>query len=112
MINLDYFDFNFHIDYSLFSTKKFQLFVSPAFKYEFQTGYSLSSRKWNFLVLKQPSSIIGGSLSTIFKYKVSKHFGLTLTPEYTVFAHPFATGNDKSYQRFNANFGMEFCFGE
>jgi len=111
IVNLNYFDINLHLDYLLLSVRKFQLFVSPAFKFEAQTGYSLSTSKL-YLELKQPSSIAGGGLSAIFKYKMTKHIGFTLTPDYTIFAHSFVLGNNKPYQRFSANFGVEFKFGE
>jgi hypothetical protein len=113
------YDFNLHGDYLLVDMNKFQLFVSPAFKYEFAAGYKMSTRRvdgtktsthYKDIIASHPSSIIGGAVSMIFKYNFTKRVGLTLTPEYTVFDHGFATGNNSLYQRFSTNMGFEFKF--
>jgi len=110
--NVNYVDFNLHLDYLLISIKKFQLFVSPAVKSELEMRHSISSTNWNILELKHPGKILGGAVSAIIKYNLSKNFGITLTPEYTMFLKPFATGNDKPYQRFSSNIGIEYKFGD
>ena len=108
--NVNYFDFNMHFDYLLFNSKKLQLFASPAFKYEFEIGNAISTDSWTGLELHHPTSIAGGALTAILKYNLSDHFGLTLTPEYTMFFHSFASGNNKPYQRFSSTLGFEFKF--
>jgi len=111
IVNVDYFDFNFRLDFLLLPIKKFELFISPAFKYEFETGNSvLNNYNMPIDLIHHPSSIIGGGISGIFKYNITEHFGVTLTPELTYFVHSFATGNDKPYQRTSYNFGFEYKF--
>jgi len=113
IVNVNYFDFNLHFDYSLVSGKKFQLFVSPALKFEIKGGEpTLSTDNWSVLQLKQPSDIAAIACSAIFKYNLSENTGLTLTPEYTYFLHEFATGNTNPYQRLGVNLGIEFKFGD
>lgn len=108
--NVNYLDLNLHFDYILFTISKFQLFASPAIKYEFQTGYSISTNKWSFLEFEHPSNIAAGAFSAIFKYNLSKRFGITLTPEYTYFFRPFFSKNTEPYQRVSVNLGCEYSF--
>lgn len=111
--NINYFDINLRIDYLLLSIKKFQFFVSPAFKYEFETGSAfVFNRVSNDVILHQPSSIIGLGGSAILKYNITPNWGITVTPEYTFFTHGFATGNSKPYERLSTNIGFEYKFGE
>ncbi len=110
VLNVNYFDFNFHLDYLWLTKGNFQLFISPALKYEFETGETMAGPNYNTTEIIHPSSVVGGALSAIAKYNFSKHFGLTLTPEYTYFFHAFTTGNSKPYQRFSSNLGVEFKF--
>ena len=111
IVNLNYFDFNFHLDYLWLTKGKFQLFISPAVKYEYKIGEAIGGPNYsNIMDLRHPSSIGGAALSAIGKYNLSKHFGITFTPEYTFFFHGFATGNSKPYQRISTNLGVEFTF--
>lgn len=110
-VNLNYFDINLRVDLLALPIKKFQFFVSPAFKYEYQTSSSVVN---NYVMtdglMHQPSSIIGFGISGIFKYNITDNFGITLTPEQTYFSHSFATGNTKPYQRTSYNIGFEYKF--
>lgn len=109
--NLDYLDMSFHFDYLLLSKKRFELFVSPAIKYEVETGYSIfNNYNFNEGLLHDPSDIFGGAVSGIFKYNVTDHIGFTFTPEFTYFAHSFTTGNTKPYLRTSYNLGFEIKF--
>jgi hypothetical protein len=108
IININYIDLALHLDYQLFSSKKLQLFISPAFKYEFQLSQTISSDNWSVIDYIHPTSSAGGALSAIIKYKVTDHMGITLTPEYTIFTNSFATGNKKLFERFSINVGVEF----
>jgi hypothetical protein len=57
-----------------------------------------------------PKRILGGSLSTIFKYNLNEHFGISLIPEYTIFFRNFVKSNNTKYQQFSANPGIKFRF--
>lgn len=118
--NINYFDLNLHLDYSLFTVNKLEVFVSPAIKWEQKSGDFVKTYKndgsapmtGRFTAIKKeyPGNIAGGAASMIFKYNFNKHLGLTLTPEYTYFFRDFVKSNNKSYQRFNVNAGFEFTF--
>lgn len=116
--NVNYFDFNMRLDYMLIPTGKFQLFVSPGLKYEYETGNTISSNIYSTssssapstVQFKHPGDIGGGALGLIFKYNVTDHFGITLTPDYTLFFHKFVSDNNKDYTRFSVNIGAEYKF--
>jgi hypothetical protein len=112
LVILNYFNLNLHFDYSLLTIKKFQLFASPALKYEFLLN-AIPAINWSGItVLEHPSNSIGGALSAIFKYNITEHIGITLTPEYTYFFNKFSSTNDKAFTRFSGNFGVEYKFGD
>jgi hypothetical protein len=119
VVNLKNIDINLHLDYLLFSKSKFQLFLSPAFKWEFNYEHeyyntksdgTTSNYSYNGIFAEYPLDIIGGSLSAIFKYNLTKNIGVILSPEYTVFGRNYVLSNSKLYQRASANFGFEFKF--
>jgi len=109
--NIDYFDFNFHFDYLLLPLKRFEFFISPAIKFEVESGHSiLNNYNFNEELLHNPGNILGGAVSGIFKYNITDHFGVTFTPEFTYFVKSFTTGNTKPYQRTSYNLGFEIKF--
>lgn len=110
IINVNYFDINFHMDYLWLTKSKFQLFVSPALKYEYKIGEAVGGDNFNFLSIDHPSYDFGGAVSAIVKYNFTKHWGATFTPEYTCFIKPFSAGNGAPYQRITTNFGFEYKF--
>jgi len=116
-VTVNYIDLNLHFDYLLLTIKNFQLFASPALKYEFELN-TIAANNYSGgggispLVLVNPGNILGGALSALFKYNFTDQFGLTLIPEYTIFFNRFATGNNKTYQRFTCNLGFEYKFGD
>ena len=110
VMNINYFDFNFHLDYLLLTKSKLQLFISPAVKYEYEIGETVGGNNYNLLNLDHPSTNIGGAIAGIAKYNFNKHFGVTFTPEYTCFFNSFASGINKPYQRFSTNLGFELTF--
>lgn len=96
-VTVNYFDINLHFDYLLLTIKNFQLFASPALKYEFELN-AYPEVNWSpYLNMEHPGNLLGGAIAPIFKYNLSDHLGLTLTPEYTIFLEPFASGNSKPY---------------
>ncbi len=111
-VTVNYFDINLHFDYLLLTIKNFQLFASPALKYEFELN-AYPEVNWSpYLNMEHPGNLLGGAIAPIFKYNLSDHLGLTLTPEYTIFLEPFASGNSKPYYRYSGNFGIEYKFGD
>jgi hypothetical protein len=119
VVNLYNLDINLRMDYMLLDVSKFQLFVSPALKWEFNiyreeknTKYdgSYNWANYNGIITENLRNILGGAVSTIFKYNITKNIGITVTPEYTLFFQNFLRSNDKSYQRASVNFGVEFNF--
>ena len=117
--NVNNFDFNLHLDYLLFTSKKLDIYGSPGLKFEFYTGDfmrttqkngSSSTDRFNILESAFPTSIAGGAFAMIFKYNITKHIGFTVTPEYTLFFRDYVSSNNKAYQRFSANAGFEFNF--
>jgi hypothetical protein len=116
-VTLYNFDINLRMDYLLLKIKKFQVFVSPALKWEFNingdsrnTEYdgSYDYKQYNGIITDSPNNIAGGAVSAIFKYKLNRRVGITLSPEYTLFFHDYVQTNNKLYQRISANFGLEF----
>lgn len=119
VVNLYNFDINFRFDYLLFNASKFQLFVSPALKWELNVAREENnirydgSDNWanyNGIIAENSRNFFGGAFSTIFKYNIIENIGITLTPEYTLFFHNFVSSNDKHFQRLSVNFGLEFNF--
>ncbi len=117
--NINNFDLNFHFDYLLTTWKKLDIYVSPGVKYEFATGDYLhtflsdgpsTSTNWAYLYPAFPKNIGAGSLDLLFKYNFTKHFGLTITPDYTLFFRPYDSSNWQWYQRLSLNAGFEFRF--
>jgi hypothetical protein len=117
VVNLHNFDINFRLDYMLLDSKKFQMFISPALKWEFNlnreeknTRYdeTYNWAKYNGIITENSKNLLGGGLAAILKYNVTKNIGLTVTPEYTLFFRNFVRTNDKCYQRTSINFGLEF----
>jgi len=119
VVDLENCNINFHLDYLLLNKKKFHVFVSPGLKWEFNYKNDIKNinytgthnhRNYNKILDEYPKNILGGSFSAIFKYNITRHIGITLTPEYTIFFRKYVTSNDKPYQRVSANFGVEFKF--
>jgi hypothetical protein len=119
VVDLYNFNINMHFDYMLLNVKKFDLLISPAFKWEHTMGdefYNLridgtkGYNNYGNINSEYPEDVIGGAISAIVKYNLTKHIGITLTPEYTLFINEFVSTNDKYYQRVSVNAGLEFAF--
>jgi hypothetical protein len=112
-------DINLHLDWELLTRKKFQVFISPVLKSEFVSGVKYERHdkdgnteevNYNLIDDQFPKSILGGGLSAILKYNLTDHIGITMVPEYSIFCRRFVRSNDKNYQRFSTNIGIEFKF--
>jgi len=119
VVNLKNIDLNLHLDYLLLNKGKFQLYLSPAFIWEFNNKHEYYNTKsdgtvsyysYNDIFTEYPTNIIGGAVSAIFKYNITKNIGVILSPEYTIFARNYVLSNTKLYQRVSGNFGFEFKF--
>ncbi len=117
--NINYWDINIYLDYLLTKWKKLDIYASPGLKYEFETSDFLytslndglpTSSNQSILFPSFPRQIAAAAVSMIFKYNFTKHFGMTLTPEYTLFFRNYTSSNSQLYQRLNLNAGFEFRF--
>lgn len=116
--HLIYLGTNARLDYLLFNSKVFQVYLSPAIKFEYLIDSYVTTWKTdgntNHTYYKEemkeayPNTIGAGALSTIFKYNISDRLGITVTPEYSIYFRKFVVSNDKLYQRLSLNFGVEF----
>lgn len=106
-------------DYLLLNKPKFQVFASPALKWEFTAGKdeknikkdgTLNWAHYNGIIKENPGNLFGGAVSAIFKYNATKYIGITVTPEYTLFVNKYAETNNKATQRMSLGFGVEFNF--
>jgi hypothetical protein len=121
-VKLFNFDINLRTDFLLLGTKKFNLFISPAIKWEFNTRKECRNDKIdgsdNYKLYAGYSDVddqftkstLGGAASMIFKYNVTPKIGITLTPEYTYFFNKFVKANSDPYYRYGVNFGLEYRF--
>lgn len=110
---------NLHLDYLLYDKAKFQVFISPAIKWQLAADKEEKNTKldgstnyylYNNIISENPGSTLGAGMSGIFKYNITRYIGATVTPEYTYFLDKFTETNDKPYQRFGVSFGVEFNF--
>jgi hypothetical protein len=115
-VNLYNFDINLRMDYLLLDIKKFEFYVSPALKWELTVDrdeHNINEggdnwAKYNRIIDENSRNLLGGAVSGILKYNITKKIGFTVTPEYTLFFRNFVRSNDKNYQRTSVNFGVEF----
>lgn len=119
VVDLYNFSLNLHMDYILFSIKKFDISISPAVKWEFNKGKEFYNERYdgtygydnyNKITAEYPHDVLGGAVSVIIKYNITNNIGATVTPEYTYFFNEFVKTNDKYYQRLSANIGLDFAF--
>jgi hypothetical protein len=117
--DLGYIDLNLYFDYLVLTYKKFDIYISPALKTEYlsseeftttKSDGNTSSSHFNLLSEERPRALAGGAISSILKYNINRYVGITLTPEYTMFFRDFVKTNDKTYQRFSLNMGVEVHF--
>lgn len=114
-------DLNLHFDYLAVNKAHFQVFISPAFVYEFVTGNQVKNflvngdtnyKNYNIFTEQTEQyggNYPGGNLTAIAKYKINNYLGVTLSPGYTYFFTKFVSPNDKAYQRFSINLGIEIA---
>lgn len=110
---------NFRADYLLVNSPKFQMFISPALKWEFVIDREVKNvrkdgtwnwRSYNEIINENPKSIMGAGVAALFKYNITKNLGITVSPEYSYYFRNFVRVNDKAYQRLSLSAGVEFNF--
>jgi hypothetical protein len=114
---------NLRMDYMVVDKNKFQMFVSPGFKweaaidkqcknfrYQIMDGENHSWDNYNRIIEECPNNIAGGSLSAILKYNITKKIGFVVVPDYTLYFREWVKSNNTIYQRASINFGVEFNF--
>jgi len=116
-MTLDYFDINPRLDFRMFSKGKFELFLSPGWRLEYISDSSQETIKTDgstsdasYVSNAYSESMSGFIAGAILKYNYNKHFGLTLSPEYTLFTKKLYSKNDDSMMRYSARLGVEYNF--
>jgi hypothetical protein len=113
-----YFDMNLRLDYKIIDAGKFTAYLSPAIKWEIQTGVKSKTYKEGYhstisrftTETAYPTYLGAGALAIQMKYKVTDYLGITFSPEYTMFFRNYIRSNNKPYMRASANLGFEFAF--
>lgn len=108
-------DVNPRLDIRVWSLKKLELFLSPGFRLEYvldsdgETVWTNGTTSSTNYVDKDYKDKIQGFIGgAILKYNFTKHLGVTLSPDYTLFFDKLYDRNDGSLQRFNINAGIEW----
>ena len=116
-MTLDYFDINPRLDFRMFSKGKFEFFLSPGLRLEYISDSSQETVKsdgttmdGNYVSGAYAENMSGLIAGGILKYSYNKHFGLTLSPEYTLFTKKLYSKNDSSMRRFSTRLGVEYNF--
>lgn len=116
-MKLQYFAFNPRLDFRVMAKGKFELFLSPGWRLEFISDAEQETLKADgtssdaSYVSSAYSESMGGFIAGgIVKYSLNKHLGLTLSPEYTLFAGKLYDKNDNNMTRFSTRFGIEYNF--
>ncbi|MFV0379191.1 MAG: hypothetical protein ACK5JD_18020 [Mangrovibacterium sp.] len=116
-MTLHYVNLNPHLDFRVLAKGKFELFLSPGWRFEFITDSEQETLKLDGTT--SDASYVSGAYSEkmggfvaegILKYNVNNHFGVTLSPGYTVFTKELYAKNDNALTRFSARFGIEYSF--
>ena len=111
---------NLNIDYLLFQSRRFEMFLSSGLLTEFvadvdyknyrnDDSYTYTKFR-SFNTTQHPKSIAGINFSAIGRIPLTQRIGITLTPGYTYFFRNYVLDNDKAYQRFTFDFGFDFRF--
>jgi hypothetical protein len=116
-MKISYFDIIPRFDFRVWQKNKLELFVSPGLKLEYisdanqktikadgtisREGYISSSYAENM------AGIVGGA---VLKYNINSKWGITMSPEYTLFFKKLYEKNDNSMMRFSTRLGVEYSF--
>ena len=110
-------DFNPMIDFRVMSFNKFEFFLTTGLRLEYtiddeqetlRTDGEMSTLK--YIPMDYDDKMSGWTGGAILKYNLSKHLGITFTPEYTLFFDRLYSENDGQMQRFSTNVGIEWTF--
>lgn len=116
-ITFQYWSMTPRVNYKLTTFKKFDLYASAGFKFEFNIDgkeesetaggrvYSSHHLDDNYTVNMQ--GIAGGLL---LKYNITKHLSVNLVPDYTYYMQKFYSQNQGNFQRFSADLSVEWRY--
>ena len=103
------------VDVRLVSYRKFDLLISPGYDLEYilesKNSTTLPNGDKSKRVYVDPnynSKYSGPTLGAIARYKIDKHFAITLSPDYTYFLDKLYNKNDNNLQRFRVGLGFEW----
>ncbi len=117
VITLEYMDFNPRMDFRILQIKKLELFVSTGLKFECiinsdQKSYladgSVSDTDLNYVDTDYDDELSGWVTGAILKYNLTKHIGVTMSPDYTLYFDELYYKNSGALQRLNINVGFEW----
>lgn len=116
-MTLNCMNINPRLDYRIWAHNNFELFLTTGIRLEYvmddnqesmRADGNISTRNYISLDFDDNmSGLIGGA---ILKYKLSDHWGISFTPEYTLFFDELYHENSGVLQRFSTNVGIEWTF--
>lgn len=117
------------VDFRILNVKdKLELYYTLGMKLEFSLGdrqraFTYDDEKIDASYILEPHKdvMIGSATGLIFKYNINKHWGVTVSPEYTIFFGQFYENSEEFYDnspkemnnyymRSSLNFGLEYTF--
>ena len=103
------------VDVKLWSYRKFDLLVSPGMNIEFVVDSKNKTTLPNgdeskrvYVSSDYNSKYTGAMLGAIMRYKIDRHFAITLSPDYTYFFEKLYSRNNGTMQRFRVGLGVEW----
>ncbi len=116
-MTLTYFNINPRFDFRVWNKEKWELFVSPGLKLEFNSDSDQetvlsdgSTSDSNYVSSAYSDNMTGFIAGGILKYNINSKMGLTFSPEYTYYFKKLYDKNDGNMQRFSAKLGFEYFF--
>ena len=105
------------LDYKLITFSKFDLYISPGFKFDINLNYAeastttagkvISTEHMNYDYDNFMQGISGGLL---LKYNITKHLSVNLVPDYTFYLGKFYNQNSGNLQRMSGNLEVEWLY--
>lgn len=115
--NVYFWDITLRYDYKFFVYKKLDFYLSPGAKGLFSMGYSEetensvgNTKSSNYLDFAYTQKLVAPSVQLLLRYKLSKHWGITLAPEYSYYFRKFYYTCNGSLSQFDVKLGMECNF--
>ncbi len=116
-MDLNYFNINPHLDFRVWNKNKLELFVSPGLKLEYISDSNQETELTDgsvsdagYVSSKYAENMTGFVGSAILKYNINSKWGVTLSPEYTLYFKKLYDKNDNNMARFSTRLGIEYTF--